>query len=110
MPRRLLLLVASTLVLLGGCATPAPVSEGNPRGSYQHTEKYLSWLVDREMAENEITGLSIALVDDQQVIWQKGFGYADLETGSRRHRKPFTGPAVGKRDLIENSGRAAASG
>lgn len=68
-------------MLFGGCATPAPVSEGNPRGSYQHTEKYLSWLVDREMAENEITGLSIALVDDQQVIWQKGFGYADLENG-----------------------------
>lgn len=81
MLRRLLLLVASTFVLLGGCATPAPVSEGNPRGSYQHTENYLSWLVDREMAENGITGLSIALVDDQQVIWQKGFGYADLENG-----------------------------
>ena len=81
MPRRLLLLVASTLVLLGGCTTPAPVAESNPRGSYRHTEKYLSWLVDREMAANEITGLSIALVDDQQVIWQKGFGYADLENG-----------------------------
>lgn len=31
------------------------------------------------MAENEITGLSVALVDDQRVIWQKGFGHADLE-------------------------------
>lgn len=31
------------------------------------------------MSENEITGLSIALIDDQKVVWQKGFGYADLE-------------------------------
>lgn len=48
-------------------------------GDYNHARKYLAWLVDREMAENEITGLSIALIDDQQVIWQQGFGYADLE-------------------------------
>ncbi len=52
---------------------------GNVLGDYGHTRKYLAWLVDREMAENEITGLSIALIDDQQVIWQQGFGYADLE-------------------------------
>jgi CubicO group peptidase (beta-lactamase class C family) len=48
-------------------------------GDYSHTRKYLSWLVDREMAKNEITGISIALIDDQKVIWQQGFGYADLE-------------------------------
>ncbi|MBU1365181.1 MAG: beta-lactamase family protein [Gammaproteobacteria bacterium] len=52
---------------------------GHVLGDYNHARKYLAWLVDREMAENEITGLSIALIDDQQVIWQQGFGYADLE-------------------------------
>lgn len=65
--------------MLGACATPPPVSEGSTRGSYRHTQNYLSWLVDREMSEHEITGISIALIDDQQIVWQKGFGFADLE-------------------------------
>lgn len=79
MPSRLHLLICSITMLLAACATPAPVAEKLTRGDYSHTEKYLSWLIDREMDENEITGISIALVDDQQVIWQKGFGYADLK-------------------------------
>ncbi|HSG22265.1 MAG TPA: serine hydrolase domain-containing protein [Azonexus sp.] len=79
MSSRLFSLLASAALLLGACATPAPVAENNIRGDYRHTENYLAWLVDREMAQNEITGISIALVDDQKVIWQKGFGHADLE-------------------------------
>lgn len=75
---RLSLLSACCALLFAACATPAPVAEGGKRGDYGFTEKYLSWLVDREMSDNEITGLSIALIDDQQIIWQKGFGYADL--------------------------------
>ncbi|PKO89643.1 MAG: serine hydrolase [Betaproteobacteria bacterium HGW-Betaproteobacteria-12] len=81
MSKRLLPLVAASFLFLGGCATPPPVAEDNTRGSYRHTENYLNWLIDREMAENDITGISIALVDDQQVIWQQGFGHADLEQG-----------------------------
>lgn len=79
MYRRFLPLVASAVLMLGACATPPPVSEGSTRGSYRHTQNYLSWLVDREMSEHEITGISIALIDDQQIVWQKGFGFADLE-------------------------------
>ncbi len=79
MRRCLLPLSLCLTLLLGACATPAPVAGQQVRGDYRFAEKYLSWLVDREMADNEITGLSIALVDDQQIIWQQGFGYADLE-------------------------------
>jgi CubicO group peptidase (beta-lactamase class C family) len=78
MPHRLASLLVA-IILLTGCATPPPIAMSNARGDYSHTQKYISWLVDREMAQNEITGLSIALVDDQKVIWQQGFGYADLE-------------------------------
>ena len=31
------------------------------------------------MSKHDVTGLSIALVDDQQVIWARGFGFADKE-------------------------------
>lgn len=72
------LLLVVTVLLLGGCATPPPIAEGTQRGDYSHTVNYLTWLIDREMSKNDITGLSIALVDDQKIIWQKGFGYSDL--------------------------------
>lgn len=78
MPNRLASLLVA-ICLLAGCTTPPPTATSNVRGDYSHSRKYLSWLVDREMSQNEITGISIALVDDQKVIWQQGFGYADLE-------------------------------
>ncbi|HEX6734769.1 MAG TPA: serine hydrolase domain-containing protein, partial [Azonexus sp.] len=81
MIKRLLPVAAVGLLLLAGCATPPPAPEGDPRGSYRHAENYLHWLIDREMTQNDITGLSIALVDDQQIVWQQGFGHADLERG-----------------------------
>ncbi|NTV71915.1 MAG: beta-lactamase family protein [Azonexaceae bacterium] len=64
--------------MLASCATPPPLVS-SIRGDFSHTKKYLSWLIEREMAQNEITGISIALVDDQETIWQQGFGFADLE-------------------------------
>lgn len=79
MRSHLFLLSTCAVLFLGACATPPPVAESSIRGDYRHTENYLAWLVDREMTQNEITGISIALIDDQKVIWQKGFGYADLE-------------------------------
>ncbi|MBL8429737.1 MAG: beta-lactamase family protein [Dechloromonas sp.] len=69
----------AAFILLAGCASAPPNPGASARGDFTQTQKYLSWLVDREMAQNEITGISIALVDDQKVIWQQGFGYSDLE-------------------------------
>ena len=39
--------------------------------------EYVSALVRHEMKKRDVTGLSIALVDDQRVVWAEGFGYAD---------------------------------
>lgn len=78
--RRPASLLVTVTLLLGSCATPPPVADTVLRGDYGHTVQYLTWLIDREMSKNDITGLSIVLVDDQKVIWQKGFGYADLES------------------------------
>lgn len=46
-------------------------------GDYEYTKRYVSWLIRKEMKKNDITGLSIALVDGQHVVWTQGFGYAD---------------------------------
>jgi CubicO group peptidase (beta-lactamase class C family) len=35
--------------------------------------------IENSMAQGNVTGLSIALVDGQNVVWSRGFGYADKE-------------------------------
>src|SRR5262245_6489139 len=37
----------------------------------------LEQFIAREMEDKELPAVSIALVDDQQVIWAKGFGFAN---------------------------------
>jgi CubicO group peptidase (beta-lactamase class C family) len=54
-------------------------SENLARGDYDALKPYISSLIEKEMKGNDVTGLSIALVDDQKVIWAEGFGYADAE-------------------------------
>lgn len=76
---RLFLSLVGILLLVAGCSTAPPVAIDTIRGNYDHTRAYLAWMIEQEMARNEITGISIALVDNQQVIWQQGFGFADLE-------------------------------
>ncbi len=63
--------------LLAGCLQ-APVKPAHvPRGDYPPVTNYIRALTLKEMSDHEVVGLSIALVDDQQVIWAEGFGYAD---------------------------------
>ena len=40
----------------------------------------LERFITHEMADKELPALSIALVDDQQIVWAKGFGFADPKT------------------------------
>lgn len=71
---------ALIISLLAGCSTlpTAPLKPAAAaRGDYGYTKEYISWLIRQEMEKNQVTGLSIALVDDQKVVWAEGFGYAD---------------------------------
>ncbi len=47
------------------------------RGDYSFAKTYLTWLIEETMVEQNVEGLSIALVDEQKVVWAQGFGYAD---------------------------------
>lgn len=70
------------ILLLAGCATTMPPKPATTaRGDYAYTKAYASWLLREEMAKQQVTGLSIALVDDQQVVWAEGFGFADKAAG-----------------------------
>ena len=39
--------------------------------------------IEGQMAVQELPGLSVAVVDDQDLVWARGFGFEDLETRAR---------------------------
>jgi serine beta-lactamase-like protein LACTB len=68
-------------------ASAEPVS--SPAKSYEPVIKALDAFVAREIEQKGLPALSIALVDDQKVIWSKGYGFADPKT-----KKPATAETV----------------
>lgn len=64
-------------VSIGGCSGAPTRPESVGRGDYAKVAEYVSALVRHQMKKRDVTGLSIALVDDQRVVWAEGFGYAD---------------------------------
>src|SRR5256885_3142885 len=51
------------------------------RKDYAAIAERLKPFIEREMAEKGLPGLSIAIVDDQQIVWAQGFGAADAKQG-----------------------------
>lgn len=69
--------------LLGsiGChAQPAPVPVIH-KDDYSAIIRYLQKHIPQEMARYDVPGLSIALLNGQELIWARGFGYADKARG-----------------------------
>ncbi len=69
--------VAVMVFMLAGCASMPKKPDSMARGDYSYVKEYISKLARKEMKKHDVTGLSIALVDDQQVVWAEGFGFAD---------------------------------
>ncbi len=67
------------IAILSGCASAPPRPSSVAHDDYTSTKEYIGKLVQYEMDKNNVTGLSIALVDDQGIVWASGFGYADQE-------------------------------
>jgi CubicO group peptidase (beta-lactamase class C family)/D-alanyl-D-alanine dipeptidase len=60
--------------LPGRCRAGADVP---PARDYEALARALEGFIRREVADKELPALSIALVDDQAVVWARGFGLAD---------------------------------
>jgi CubicO group peptidase (beta-lactamase class C family)/D-alanyl-D-alanine dipeptidase len=58
-------------------ATPAFPQAVGPSENYASVAGALSKFVQHEMEDKKLPAFSIALVDDQQVVWAQGFGYAN---------------------------------
>lgn len=51
-----------------------------PRPDYAAVAQELERMIDHEMKDKELPGLSIALVDGQETVWARGFGFADPDS------------------------------
>src|ERR1700733_2639423 len=63
-----------TQALFSQTPTPLPTPAAP---DYSKVIQNLRDFIPGEMDRNHVKGLSIALVDGDQVVWVKGFGYAD---------------------------------
>ena len=47
---------------------------------YAYTKEWATWYITNNLIKNgNVPSVVMALVDDQEVVWQEAFGYADLE-------------------------------
>jgi CubicO group peptidase (beta-lactamase class C family)/D-alanyl-D-alanine dipeptidase len=60
-----------------------------PRKDYAEIAGVLCPFIEQQLTDKQIPGLSIALVDDQQIVWAQGFGVADPKS-----KKPATAATV----------------
>jgi serine beta-lactamase-like protein LACTB len=60
-----------------------------PTDQYATVARALEGLIQHEMADKGLPAVSIALVDDQAIVWAAGFGYADA-----RRTRPATADTV----------------
>ncbi len=74
-----------TALLMGCFHSAPPKPETRVPGDYAYTKEYIRWFVHQQMKKHDVTGLSLALVDDQRIVWAEGFGYAD-----KAHNVPAT--------------------
>ncbi|MEI8356509.1 MAG: serine hydrolase domain-containing protein, partial [Deltaproteobacteria bacterium] len=72
------------LVLLG---VAAPLAGCLGSGDGYHGAEYSELIstmraeIAKQMSDNQVTGLSVCLVDDRRVVWAEGFGFADAGRG-----------------------------
>lgn len=57
----------------------SPNADANAQNLLSKAEK----LIENEMGQGKIPGLSVAIVKDGETLYCAGFGYADLETGKK---------------------------
>jgi CubicO group peptidase (beta-lactamase class C family)/D-alanyl-D-alanine dipeptidase len=65
------------LALSVACERTIAQSATAVREDYTDVVEMLRPFVQQQMAEKELPALSIAIIDDQQIVWAEGFGMAD---------------------------------
>lgn len=66
-------------VLTFGCTALPKRPDLTREKDYEEVVRHLNCYIAKSMKRNRVIGLSIALVDDQEIVYARGFGYADKE-------------------------------
>lgn len=74
--------VAASLAIGFPCAPVAAADDDGPAPSYRLVAKKLSEFVQAESAAKNLPAVSIALVDDDQLVWSAGFNAENPATGA----------------------------
>ncbi|MGH7539243.1 MAG: serine hydrolase domain-containing protein, partial [Gemmatimonadales bacterium] len=73
--RRAAWVLVGCALVFGPSAAPAQATIP-PRPDYAPVAQLLERFIAHEMADKDLPAVSIALVDDQQIVWARGFGLA----------------------------------
>jgi CubicO group peptidase (beta-lactamase class C family)/D-alanyl-D-alanine dipeptidase len=69
---------ACFVLLLAVCfGCESNVATIGPRQDYRAVQRVLEQFIEDEIESKQLPALSIALVEDQEIVWASGFGYAD---------------------------------
>jgi len=72
-----LLCLISALSISCAVAAAQDTNDGSARKDYSEVVGALRPFIQQQMAEKGLPALSIAIIDDQQIVWAQGFGMAD---------------------------------
>jgi CubicO group peptidase (beta-lactamase class C family)/D-alanyl-D-alanine dipeptidase len=88
--REILASILAAFLTLGGLASSAEADQVVAAdGPYAEVARRLEPWIIGEVATKALPALSIALIDDQRIVWARGFGFADLD-----RRVPATAETV----------------
>ena len=78
--RRCTLVLLAGLLLLAAACSPAAPQQSLP-GDWQAFDAYAAALIGRDMERYKLVGVSAAVVDGDNIVWARGFGWADAAGG-----------------------------
>ena len=76
---QVLIVLVATLSMLS--CTGEPQKPTDIQGDdYTYTKEWVTWYITNElMKKANVPGVVLALVDDQEIVWQESFGHANIE-------------------------------
>ncbi|MHC5174312.1 MAG: serine hydrolase domain-containing protein, partial [Planctomycetota bacterium] len=73
------LLLFLTVVYCGGCQTAPRKPNVIPPGDYGYVENYAEHKIHQIIKRHHLPSVAVALIDDQNTVWQDTFGWANIE-------------------------------